>query len=100
MEMKTGLGWESETRGCELSNFGITKGMKTGDISQVNGHWEIQPELEIADLLVSGFVEGCFTEHSNNPLIGSDDPVSSPSLANKIFIATALLSAEYSSQVV
>lgn len=47
MEMQIGLEWESETRGCELSSFEITKVMKTGYINQVNGYWDTQLELGV-----------------------------------------------------
>lgn len=31
-------GWEPKRRGCELPNFGITKGLKMGDASEVDEH--------------------------------------------------------------
>lgn len=34
MEVQTGLGWEQETRGCELSEFGVMKGTRRGGASR------------------------------------------------------------------
>lgn len=58
MEMQIELGWEPKTRDCELSTFGITKGMKMDVASQVNGQtfWIIK-EMKGGDSQQAGWTQ-------------------------------------------